>query len=288
MKHRVFQRIISLVPSTTETLFAIGAGEQVIGITSFCIHPRDDVRKITKVGGTKTLKIKKIIELKPDLVIANIEENVKSEIEGLQKANLNVHITHPRSCEDSIHHIRELGVLSGKSEKAEQMAKEQEKSLKEIRQPIKKRVLVLYLVWKNPYMTVNEETYIHSLIDAAGGTNVTAKTEGRYPEISMDVIEGLNPAIVLLPSEPYHFGEDDKLEFFKHKRLQAVINNQVHLINGEDTCWFGPRMANGLNILSKIFSSALSSLRGGPKGRSFTSFRTGSAISRRDPSLRSG
>lgn len=254
MRHRVFQRIVSLVPSTTETLFAIGAGEKVIGITSFCIHPKEKVKNITRVGGTKTLKTEKIIELKPDLVIANVEENVKSEIEELQKSNLNVHLTHPKSCEDSIRQIRELGILSGNSDKAEKIAKEQESVLKKIRESVNKRVLVLYLIWKNPYMTVNKSTYIHSMIDAAGGINVTANTKGRYPEISLDEIERLSPEIILLPSEPYHFMEGDRLEFLRNRSLRAAVNNQIHLINGEDTCWFGPRMGNGLNTLSKIFS----------------------------------
>lgn len=249
-----FQRIVSLVPSTTETFFAIGAGENVIGVTSFCIHPKEKVKTITKVGGTKTLKIKKIIDLEPDLVIANIEENIKDEIEELQRAYLNVFMTHPITCEDSINHIKELGVLSGKAQRAESIAREQESLLKGIKNSIKRRSTVLYLIWKNPYMTINKDTYIHSLIDAAGGINLTAESSGRYPEISLQEVVELNPEIILLPSEPYGFKEDDRREFLQIKRLQATLNNQVRLINGEDTCWFGPRMSQGLSLLSKIFT----------------------------------
>lgn len=247
-----FNRIVSLVPSTTETLFAIGAGDKVVGVTSFCVHPNEKVKTITKVGGTKTLKISKIIELKPDLVIANIEENVRVEIEELQKANLNVHITHPITCEDSVNHIRELGILTGKSLTAEKIATEQEALLNETRASIKKRISVLYIIWKNPYMTISKDTYIHSLIDASGGVNLTATSISRYPEITMEQIEELNPEVILLPSEPYDFKEDDRIQFLQNKNLQASVNNRIHLINGEDTCWFGSRMGSGLRLLSKM------------------------------------
>lgn len=250
----VYSRIVSLVPSTTETLFAIGAGKKIIGVTSFCIHPKAGVKTITKVGGTKTLKVDKIIKIKPDLVIANIEENVKSEIEELQSAELNVLLTHPITCEDSINHIKDLGDLTGREEAAQEIAREQEKFLKEMKNRSKKHKSVLYLIWKNPYMTINKNTYIHSLIEAAGGINVTANAKDRYPKITFKEIEILNPEVILLPSEPYDFKEDDMQEFLKNKKLNASKAGNIFLINGEDTCWFGPRMKNGLISLTEIFN----------------------------------
>ena len=252
-----FTRIVSLVPSSTETLFEIGAGEKVIGVTSFCIHPKEGVKKKIKVGGTKNLKIQIVVDANPDLIVANIEENTKEDIEELQSKGLNVFVTHPRNCEDSIAHIRGLGMLTGCEKAAEILARAQEEAL--LRLPHRSKIpTVLYLIWKNPYMTINKDTYVHSLIENGGGKNPFGANPKRYPEISLEDIHCVNPDAILLPSEPYHFKETDREELLRDSSLKAAKKGNIFLINGEDTCWFGPRMGKGLLILSEIFEKVVS------------------------------
>lgn len=227
------KRIVSVVPSQTELLFDLGLEDEIVGITWFCIHPKEKVKNKTKIGGTKNLKIDKIKLLNPDLIIANKEENEKAQIEELAK-NFPVWISDISDFDDSLAMIRQIGEITGKEEKAAFIAEKIKTSFQHI--PKAPPLKTLYFIWKDPYMTVGADTFINFMLDKIGLKNICA-AETRYPEISVEKIKELNPDLVLLSSEPYPFKE-------KHiEELKLLLPDaKILLVDGEMFSWYGSRL----------------------------------------------
>ncbi len=229
---KISNRIISLVPSQTELLWDLGLREEIIGITKFCIHPTELFNKATRVGGTKNLNIDLIRQLKPDLIIANKEENEKSQIEILQM-EFNVHVTEIYTLDNSYKMIIEVGALVGKSENAKSLVgniKSEFSNLPTIINPKE----VLYLIWKDPFMAAGKNTIISDLLIKAGFENILSTT--RYPELSLKQIEDLKPDIIFLSSEPFPFSE-------KHfKEFDSIIDSKLMIVDGEMFSWYGSRL----------------------------------------------
>ena len=226
-------KIISLVPSITETLFDFGLTEnEVIGRTKFCIHPENEVKNVAIIGGTKNLNIEKIISLNPDLIIANKEENEKLQVEELQK-KFKIWVTDIQNLEDNEKFISEVGTLLNK----EKLALEFNRNINEIfknnfnTNPVK----VGYLIWKNPYMTIGSDTFIHEILEKLGFENIF-KNKERYPEISIE--EMRKSEYIFLSSEPFPFQQ-------KHiDELQKELPNQKStLVDGEAFSWFGTHIS---------------------------------------------
>ncbi|MEC5157215.1 ABC transporter substrate-binding protein [Chryseobacterium sp. MP_3.2] len=235
-------KIVSLVPSITETLFDFGlTGNDVIGRTKFCIHPENLVKNVPIIGGTKNLNIEKIIALKPDLIIANKEENEKLQVEELMKHS-EVWVTDIKTLEDNSKFIFEVGELLHQKEKAAQFNKiidsifQNSSSL----QPKK----AAYLIWKNPYMTIGSDTFIHDVLEKIGVENI-AKNQLRYPEISLEEMSGAD--FILLSSEPFPFQN-------KHiKELQEQLpHSKIILVDGEAFSWFGTHISKCANNYQKL------------------------------------
>ena len=227
------RRIISLVPSQTELLYDLGLENEVIGITKFCIHPRQWFRTKTRIGGTKTVNIEKVRQLSPDLVIANKEENVKEQVEAIRKF-APVYVSDISSVTQALDMIKDIGSLTGKAEKAtilRQQIAEQFARLKPGAGP-----RVAYFIWKDPWMTAGNDTFIHDIIRKAGWINVY-ENEVRYPTTSLPELAEKKPDIVLLSSEPYPFKE-------KHiKELRVFLpETGIILADGELFSWYGSRM----------------------------------------------
>ncbi len=247
------ERVVSLVPSITENLILFG--KKPVGRTSFCIHPKDEVRGIPVVGGTKTLKMSKILELNPDLVIANKEENLKEDVEFLVKEGVSVWVTYPTKVQDVIPLMESLEGLCGTCEKTSTTIQDCKKTMERlIHKENKKKPRVVALIWKNPWMAAGKDTYIDNMLTFAGGQNPVKEEKGRYPVLTQEEILALSPDLILLPSEPYAFKESDKVEWFE--RL-AASNHQgeVELFCGEDLSWYGPRVKRGLETLEKLISA---------------------------------
>lgn len=227
------QRIISLVPSQTELLFDLGLDAEIIGITKFCIHPREKFKKSAKIGGTKLLDINRIRELKPDLIIGNKEENDKTQIELLMK-EFPVWMSDIQILPEAIDMIKQIGELTGRSEKASNITEgitEQFLNLSK-RQKV---VRTAYFIWKDPYMLAGKQTFIDDVLSRGGFENVMSAD--RYPEISRDQLKILNPECIFLSSEPYPFKNEHVIE------IQSICPDaRVLIVDGEMFSWYGSRL----------------------------------------------
>ncbi len=248
------RRIVSLVPSITDALFTLGAGEAVVGVTKFCTEPREQVRTRTKVGGPKTVRCDAVVELRPDLVIANMEENRKADVEALERARLRVLVTYPRTVREGIQLIRDLGVVTGTSQDAEVIAAECDTAREEIErdQGRWRPLRVFCAIWRRPYMTVSGGTYVSDVLRTCGGENVFRDHPKPYPVVTLEEIAALRPEAILLPDEPFPFGERHRDEFKTLTDIPAVRNGRLHLLDGKILSWHGPRIAGSLRSLAEI------------------------------------
>ena len=228
--------IISLVPSQTELLYDLQLAERVKGITKFCVHPEHWQKEKNIIGGTKNLNIRKILDLEPDLIIANKEENRKKQIEEL-KEFCPVYISDIRTINDALEMISDIGRLTGTESIAEQICLDIEVKFTNFKpEDIKNNEKVVYLIWKSPLMVVGNDNFIHSLLEWAGWKNAFEDRE-RYPTISVEDLKKVNPDRVLLSTEPYPFTDED-ISFFK----EILPMSKVHLVDGERFSWYGSRM----------------------------------------------
>lgn len=237
------KRIISVVPSQTELLFDLGLDEEIIGITKFCIHPADKFKTKPKIGGTKQLNIQRIKELAPDLIIANKEENERSQIEELMNV-FPVWISDIKNLDEALDMIVKVGEITGKSEKAQLIAQQIQTNFNALHlAPSTKRVA--YFIWKNPYMAAGGDTFINHMLERCGSTNVFA--QNRYPEITERQLIEANPDLVFLSSEPYPFKQKHIDEF------QTMLPNaKVQLVDGEMFSWYGSRLLYAVEYFEKI------------------------------------
>ena len=237
-------KIISLVPSITETLFDFGlTADEVIGRTKFCIHPINLVKNVEVIGGTKNLNIEKIRSLKPDLIIANKEENEKLQVEELMK-DFKVWVTDIETLEDNQDFISELGTLLYKENLALDFNRKIASVFTDIKLSDSKKVA--YLIWKNPYMTVGSDTFINEVLVRSGFENLF-KSRKRYPEVSVEELK--NADVIFLSSEPFPFQQ-------KHiDELQIELpNNEIILVDGEAFSWFGTHLMKVGNYLKDLSS----------------------------------
>ena len=245
-------RIVSLVPSITELVCELGLAGELVGRTGFCVHPKEALRAIPKVGGTKSVNLKKIRALAPTHVIVNVDENKRETADALAEFVPNVIVTHPLAPLDNLPLYRQIGGAFGRESEAEILCSRFELTYEKILERKFKARKVLYLIWKDPWMTVSRDTYVSRTLALFGLRTLPESANARYPKISMEESWLRDVEIVLLSSEPYRFRE-------KHL---AEIKNTLHrpavLIDGEMTSWYGSRAIRGLRYLS-VFSVGLSS-----------------------------
>jgi ABC-type Fe3+-hydroxamate transport system substrate-binding protein len=223
-------RIISLVPSQTELLYDLGAN--VVGITKFCVHPTSWFRELPRIGGTKEIHLEKIAALQPDLIIANKEENNRDQIEALA-AQYPVWISDIRNLADALVMIRSVGELVAQPQKAQSLAANIEKGFNELR-PLTHPLHTAYFIWRNPWMTVGGDTFIHDMLERCGFTNLFA-AQSRYPTV--DIATLTNCDLILLSSEPYPFRD-------KHlPEIQTLLPGaSIRFVDGELFSWYGSRL----------------------------------------------
>lgn len=236
------KRIVSIVPSQSELLWDLGLKEELVGITKFCIHPKELFETVTRIGGTKTLNINKIRDLKPDLIIGNKEENEYSQIMELQK-EFKVWMSDIYNLNGSLEMIRSLGEIVNRKEQADHLAGTIDLSFNDLNKIWKS---VLYLIWK-PYMAAGKATFIGDMLQRMGLQNVIEKEDSRYPELTMKEICVLNPEILLLSSEPFPF-KNEHLEEFK----QQLPNTKILLVDGELFSWYGSRLKKSVAYFNEL------------------------------------
>lgn len=241
------ERIISVVPSQTELLYALGLEQEVIGITKFCVHPEEWFRNKERIGGTKKLDIDKIRSLKPDLIIANKEENEQEQIEELAK-EFPVWISDINTLPDALLMMQVVGQMTGMQGRANALVENIVNgftNLSKATQP--KRVA--YFIWRDPWMSVGKDTFISNMITTMGWENVLAD-KARYPEITLEELKEYKPDAVLLSSEPFPFKE-------KHiEEVKAILPDaEVLLVDGEMFSWYGSRLLQATDYFMQLAHS---------------------------------
>ena len=242
-------RIVSLVPSVTELVCDLGLAACLVGRTGFCIHPWEVVREVPKVGGTKDLKMDRIRELEPTHAIVNVDENRREDAEALAEFVPEVIVTHPLGPRDNLDLYRRIGGAFGREEEAERLCAEFDRAYGEAAAAAagRPRSDVLYLIWRDPWMTVAADTYISRTLALFGWRTVGAAAGPvRYPEVALEEWAG-RVERVLLSSEPFHFKQAHVEEV-----RELVPGAEVSLIDGEMTSWYGSRAIAGLRYLTAL------------------------------------
>ena len=252
-------RIVCLVPSITELLFDLGLGEQVVGRTSFCIHPPSSVARVPRVGGTKTVRLDRIASLNASHAIVNIDENRREDAEALRQMGVQVIATHPCEPRDNLTLYRLIGALFDREHEADALCERFSLAFNTLlgraRQYPRQRVL--YLIWRKPWMSVSSSTYIARMLDAAGldvldpiGESAPPNDEPpRYPQLTIDPILLKRVDRILLSSEPYPFKEAHRAEL---QALGGADGPPTSFIDGEMTSWYGSRAIAGCDYLAGL------------------------------------
>jgi ABC-type Fe3+-hydroxamate transport system substrate-binding protein len=239
-------KIVSLCPSLTELVFDLGAGDSLVGRTKFCVHPRDRVEAIEKVGGTKNPRIERIIELAPDIVLMNEEENRAEDAESLRAAGLALHTSMPRTAPETAAMVRSIGRILHRSREAEAIAADIERRTDRVQRDARQHPPVRYacLIWREPIMTINDETFIAGLLSLPGGKNVFGPRRERYPVITPDELHAADPLMVLLPNEPFPFKGTHADEL---AGASGLPRERFRLVDGELLSWHGSRTPKGID-----------------------------------------
>ncbi|MGK2857610.1 MAG: helical backbone metal receptor [Thermoanaerobaculia bacterium] len=234
------ERVVSLVPSITETLFDLGAGASIVGVTDWCIFPERIAAP--RVGGTKNPRVEEIRALRPDLVHMNLEENLEKHARAIEEF-APVFVTEPKSPRDVVGLIEQLGAIHAVGEAASAAAAELASEL--ARAPLA-RFSFAVPIWKAPWMWCGGDTYVSALVESLGGTNLLG-SEVRYPAIDAGEVFALRPDVILLPDEPYAFTADDVLE------MRAASGGRVAgPFPGHLATWHGTRTVKGLRFLREL------------------------------------
>ncbi len=237
------QRIISLVPSQTELLFDLGLGDNIVGVTKFCIHPAEKVKSKTVIGGTKNFHFDTINALQPDLIIGNKEENYQEGILQL-KGKYPVWLSDVTKLPEALAMIEQIGQITLTSILAERIIQQIASSLQKVNGYL--NIPTAYFIWRNPYLSVGQDTFIHHMMEICGMQNVFAYQQ-RYPEISEEQLRTVQPKLILLSSEPYPFREKHRKEF---QRL--CPGALIKLVDGELFSWYGSRLRHSAVYFNEI------------------------------------
>jgi ABC-type Fe3+-hydroxamate transport system substrate-binding protein len=279
------RRVVSLVPSLTESLFDLGFGETVVGITDYCVYPQGKLDGIQRVGGTKDARLADILDLQPDLVLANQEENLPGLVKSLEEAGVRVWVTFPQTVRQALDVLWGLvGIYASCT--AALTVETLERSVDWAEDALAGAFTTpTYFcpIWHDQtssglrwWMTFNAQTYASDILRLCGGANAFALRERRYPldadlglvkpqpapdrdtrypRLTLDEIRKANPDIILLPSEPYAFDETSRAEFFDLlPECEAVRQGRVFLVDGSLITWHGTRLARALQELPAFFS----------------------------------
>ena len=274
------QRVVSLVPSITKSLFDIQLNYVLVGITDYCVQPPEALETLPTVGGTKNPNIEKIKSLNPDLVIMNDEENRKVDAEALQAAGIPVWVTGPRTVMEAINLLWEIMEVFQDAEMVPRVRLiEQTMDYVSLAMENERPIKTFVPIWKDPWMTANRDTYMHDVMGLFGMENVFAERDRkfplaadigdaeslpaddprvadrdvRYPRISLEEIKAAQPELVLLPDEPYVFTEEDAETFYNLDIPAAHLGN-IYLISGALLMWHGTHIAYAFTQIPPILA----------------------------------
>jgi len=242
-------KIISLVPSLTELVIDLSLVSELVGRTKFCIHPKEKVKFIPKIGGTKNVDIAKVADLKPDLILANKEENTRKDVEELVKI-APVHVTDISNYSEALESIQNIGLLTNRQKEAQLLIDKINSRFAKLTEFSGTKKSVCYLIWQDALMTIGRDTYIHDMLFKCGFDNVFGNEE-RYPTVTENDIIEKNPDFIFLSSEPFPFKETHIDRF-----SEMFPKSKVVLVDGEYFSWYGSRMV----LAADYFNSLLQEL----------------------------
>lgn len=251
MNKPIEPRIVSLVPSLTELVCALGLAHRLVGRTGFCIHPREQVQGVPKVGGTKAVDVERIRQLNPTHLVVSREENEQPVVAELARFIPEIIVTNPVTLTDNLTLYRQFGDLFDCSGAANRLIEQFEQAHARLLSRQDAPIHVIYLIWKSPWMTVTRNTFISQMLACVGLQTVPhvngERDADRYPVVKDHDWAQWRPALVLMSSEPFRFGQK---HFEDVRQLPGMGDVPCRLIDGEMTSWYGPRAIAGLHYLA--------------------------------------
>ncbi len=273
---RAPRRIVSLVPSETETLFALGVGDRIVGRTRYCVEPAGRVDSIPVCGGTKDIDVAAVAELRPDLILANQEENARAPLETLAQSGHQLYVSFPRRVADGLAHLARLArilEIAGESRARDLIRRSHEAVSRAEKTRVTEPLRVFVPIWMDPLMTISGDTFASDMLGLVGADNVFADRQRfyplaadlgtrepdpdpgtrdiRYPRITRDEIIARAPEAVLLPDEPHPFTEADA-EVFRVLPIPAAERGAIRMIDGKDLFWHGARSVDAIGRLRAV------------------------------------
>ena len=246
------RRVVSLCPSITETLVAIGGLPRLAAATRYCVRPKGLLWGLPRIGGTKDPDISRILDLKPDLVFANQEENRIEDVRALEQAGVEVDVTFSKTVSDVPASIRQWGsrLGSGSEAEAENLSRSIEKAHESLlREAPARPFQYAYWIWKDPWMTVSDDTYVADLLRLAGGLNVFGAEADRYPAAEPSESGRRGASVQFFPSEPYPFRRNRHDELIRELFGEGATRL---FVEGDDYCWHGVRTLDGLRAMRSL------------------------------------
>lgn len=242
------RRIVSLVPSQTELLSHLGLDETVVGITRFCERPGHWRREKTIVGGTKQVDLDVLLGLEPDLVLANREENTEEDVTKIEE-HVPVFVTEVKTVTGALDMIRTVGTITGTVDQTSTLAGRIISRFSDL--PDFTPLRAVYLIWRDPYMTVGGDTFIHDVMTWGGFENAYGDAE-RYPEVTLDELSERDLDVVLCATEPFPFHQKDE---FTEDIHEALPNTTIEIVDGQSFSWYGPRLLDTPDYLRNLRES---------------------------------
>jgi len=271
---RPAHRVVSLVPSETETVVMLGALDRLVGRTDYCVEPRGIVEGVSTMGGTKDARIADVIACAPDLVLVNQEENTPQIVRALEAASITTHVSFPKTVEDAALLVREIATMLGIDLTCDAITTmdaqlEEARARRATRTPVR----VFCPIWMDPLMTIHGETFLSDALDLAGGVNVFADRprryplaadlgtraalpssvitgrDTRYPRVTLEEVAARAPALIVLPDEPHPFDANDARVF------SAIEGARVIFVSGRDLSWYSPRMGQGVLAIAEALDA---------------------------------
>jgi ABC-type hemin transport system substrate-binding protein len=246
------RRIVSLVPSVSELVCVLGAGERLVGVTRYCTEPSEALRHCARVGGTKDPDCESVRRLHPDVVLVSPEENRRADFDRLRAAGVRIFVVAPASVPAVAATVERLGGLLDVPAAACVLKEGITAARRRALAGVARRVSVFCPIWRDPWMSFNRETYAHDVLHCVGGDNVCAEAADAYCRVDLDEIATRAPEVILLPDEPYHFTQNDVAGLPSLVDSSVWRRARIHLVDGRDLFWYGARTPVALDRLAAL------------------------------------
>ena len=239
------KRAVSLAPNLTENIFAVGAGDRLVGVTTFCNYP-DAAKSIAKIGDTMNPNMESIVALRPDIVFVSTASQIEAFMKTLAANGIAVYVTNPDSLEGVLRNLRQLGDLFGTGERAEELTAELQARIDKLKQPDSNRVRVFVQISREPLFTIGKQAFLTAALENAGAESVTAGVESAYPKLSKETASALNPEALILSESP-----DNMEPNAAFRNSPAIRNGRVYKVNADILSRPGPRLVDALEQIAR-------------------------------------